>query len=290
MANISNKPGGQQVLESLPEEAVRRVPDVLQKQKKKQESPSLLEAAGWSAGATALFNAIPVWKGRAKGIGMLASGGRMLRNTALGAAAGTAVTLPAEHLVGKASDKYGNDKKFNAGHFASIAAPAVASGTIGTGAFLNTMHQMKQSGKIGTKQMVKNILSPKKVLTATGREFSNIGNLFKTKRFGSGLLAAGMLGLSAIEPAQYIMQTRKKKDMLEKKASVAKIVKSVKKTGKKISEARESSKAKNRIVGLGITAAGTYYGIDRFIDKRKKRVSEFKNDVHKTFGEPGLYV
>ncbi len=290
MANTSTKPLGQQVsdrvLEQIPEEAARHIPDVIQKQQRKTESPSLLSAAGWSAGATAAFNAPSVWKGRAKGIGMLASGGRLLRNIGLGAAAGTAVTLPAEYLVGRASDKYGDDKKFDAGHFGAIAAPAIASGTIGTGAFLNTVDQMKQSGKIGTKQMIRNIISPRKVLHATGREFRNVGNLFKSKKFGTGLLAAGMLGLSAIEPVQYLMQTKKKKP-LEKEASARK---NVKKVAKAVSDKVKSSHAKNKIVGLGAIAAGTYYGADHFIEKRKKRVSDFKKNVHQTFGEPGLYT
>jgi hypothetical protein len=289
MASTTGRPLGQnvsdRVIEQLPEEAARHIPDVIQKQQRKSESPSLLSAAGWSAGATAAFNAPSVWKGRAKGLGLLASGGRIARNIGLGAAAGTAVTLPAEYLVGRASDKYSDDKKFDAGHFAAIAAPAVASGTIGTGAFLNTLDQMKSSGKIGTKQMVKNIISPRKVIHATGREFSNVGNLFKTKKFGSGLLAAGMLGLSAIEPIQYIMQTRNKKP-LEKEASAKK---SVRKALKSMSEKVKSERAKNRLVGIGAVAAGTYYGVDHFIEKRKKGLSQFKKNVHDTFGSPSLY-
>lgn len=257
----------------IPEEAMRKMPDVINKNNNTQEPPSLLSTAGWSAAATGIFQAKPLWDMRElpnniNNLSRIGSHARAFKNLGTGSIAGAAMTAPTDYLVGKMSDKYRNDKEFNAGHFAAIAAPAAVSGTIGTGALMNTMHQMKNSGKIGTKQMVKNIVSPTKILGATKREMSNIVNMLKTRRFGAGLLAAGMMGLSAIEPLQYIAQTRKKKPEVEKTASI-------KSKASKLKDSVEDYIERKRRIGLGVVAAGSYFGAKNFIEDRKKKIEDF---------------
>jgi len=263
----------------LPEEAMRRMPDAINKKNNRQESPSLLSTAGWSAAATGLFQGKSLWAGRelpqaktllSKGnnLSNVGSHARALKNLGAGAVVGAAMTAPTEYIVGKMSDKYSDDKEFNAGHFAAIAAPAAVSGTIGTGSFMNTMDQLKNSGKLGTKQMVKNIVSPTKILGTTKREMRNIGNMLKTKRFGAGLLAVGMMGLSAIEPMQYIGQTRKKEPEVEKTASI-------KSKAAKLKEKAEDYLERKRRIGLGVAAAGSYFGAKNFIEDKKKKIEDF---------------
>ena len=120
----------------LPEEAIRRMPDTINKQKQIDEAPSLLSTAGWGAAATGVFQAKPMWSARETSKHRLATAGKFARNLAAGSLAGAAMTAPADYLSGKMADKHKNDKEFNAGHFASIAAPAAVAGTIGTGSFL----------------------------------------------------------------------------------------------------------------------------------------------------------
>lgn len=257
----------------IPEEAMRKMPDVINKNNNKQESPSLLSTAGWSAAATGIFNAYPVWKGRElsnniNNLSRIGSHARALKNLGTGSIVGAAMTAPTDYLVGKMSDKYSDDKEFNAGHFAAIAAPAAVSGTIGTGVLMNTMHHMKNSGSIGTKQMVKNIISPSKILGATKREMSNIGNMLRARRFGAGLLAAGMMGLSAIEPLQYIAQTRKKEPEVEKTASI-------KSRAAKLKDSVADYVERKRRIGLGVIAAGSYFGAKNFIEDKKKKIDDF---------------
>jgi len=287
MAGLLSNPHVQgQVIDGLPEEAIRRVPDVIKKKNNDPTDSSLLSQAGWSAGATAAFNAKPVYDGRNTAKGFLnmkkvskgVSAMRVAKNLGVGALAGTAVTLPTEYLVGKASEKYQNDDQFHAGHFAAIAAPAAISGTLGTGAFMNTMDQMRNAGKLGTKQMAKNIVSPKKIVNATGREFKNMGTMFKTRKYGTGLLAAGMMGLSAIEPLMYMNQTMKKKSK----------DKELKKT------AASKHMISNKAIGLGILAGGGYVGVKSFINDKRKKVSDYKRSrkhiKKEIFGEPGLMI
>jgi len=294
----------------VPEEAMRRAPNVINAKNNTNESPSLLSTAGWSAAATGLFQAKPVWENRerataakwfkdgkvyqkANNIKPFVSAGKVVRNIGTGSILAAALTAPTDWLSGKMSEKYQDDKKFNPSHFAAIAAPAAISGTIGTGALMNSMDQMKDSGKIGTKQMIKNSLSSKKIFHATGREMGNVANVLKTKKIGSGLLAAGMLGLSAADPIQYIMNTKKNKEQSKKdKKQYIKKEASVKSATSKLRTKAKDYIERRRLLGLGIMATGTYLGAKNFIEDKKKKINDHANKRYEKyqhlFGEPGL--
>ncbi len=284
-----------QMLDTLPEEAMRRMPDAINAKNNVEQAPSLLSTAGWSAGATGVFNSNAVIQNRQKplaakmfkggnNLSQLASYGKAVKNIGVGAGVGTLMTAPTEYIVGKMSDKYKDDKEFHGGHFASIAVPAAISGTIGTGSFINTMNQMGNSGNIGTKQMIKNIVSPTKILETTGKEMRNVTSMFKTKKFGAGLLAAGMMGISALEPLAYINQTKKEPGM-EKEASV-------KSKASKIKAKAADYLERRRRLGLGVIATGTYFGAKDFVEDKKKKVSDHARGAadarRHIFSEPGL--
>lgn len=262
----------------LPEEAVKRMPDAINKKNNVDSAPSLLSTVGWGAGATGAFQAKSMWQGRElakkktlfnpKSLSRLSSAGKFARNLGAGAAAGALVTAPADYLSGKMSEKYENDDKFHAGHFAAIAAPSAVAATAGTGSFLNTVEQMKAAPKIGTKQMVKNIVSPTKIMSSAKKEFRGIGSTFRTGKIGSGLLAATLIGASAIDPLMYLNKTlkKKKKDNMEKTASFKE---SVKKSVKK-------NQIKNKIAGAAILSAATYYGLKSAKDTATRNYREWK--------------
>jgi hypothetical protein len=254
----------------LPEEVIRHMPDAVNKQKHIDEAPSLLSTAGWGAAATGIFQAKPMWSAREISKNSLSTAGRVAKNLGAGSIAGAAVTAPADYLSGRMAYKYKYDKEFNAGHFASIAAPAAVAGTIGTGSFLNTVNQMENVKTLGTKNMMKNIVSPQKILGATKQEFSNLGASIKSgnvKKMGMGLLGVGLMAASAIDPLMYIAKTRKKKgDDIQKTASIKKKI--------------QAARLKNRLVGSAVIAAGTYTALVAAKDKAKKDLRELKDSPH----------
>ena len=278
----------------VPETAIRKIPTENNIQNNSQTAPSLLNTTGWSAAANGLFHAKPVWENReraaaakwlkdgkiyqkAKNIAPLLSAGKAIGNLGIGSATSAAITAPADWLSGKMGQKYQNDKQFNPAHFAAIATPAIISGTLGTGALMNSMDQMKNSGKIGTKKMVKNILSPKKILHATKKEMKNISHSFKGKHIGRGLLASALLGTSLIDPIQYIIRTKnnKKRAQDNNKKYIKKEASAKLKLGTKVSDYL----ARKRQLGIGLLALGTYVGVKKFIEDKRRDINNHADKV-----------
>ena len=287
---------------NVPETAIRKAPTVISKTEQNNDStPSLLSAAGWSAGTTAAFQTGKVWANREKAhianarkgvkeLSRIGSHAKALRNLASGSLLGAAVSAPMDYLSSKEYEKYKNDQNFNAGHLAAIAAPAAASATLGTGALMHTMKSLKDSGKTGTTQMLKDIVSPSKIWKSTKNELSNIKNITKRGKIGSGLLAAGFMATSALEPLQYYMNTHKKKnvkkDNLEKKASI----------NPAKSEKLKAYLAKSKMLGAGVAATGAYFGVKGFINDRRQKINDLYGQNLSTrgirkeiSGEAGLY-
>ena len=218
---------------------------------KTEDTPkaSLLDEYGIGAGLLAFGGLITKAKfaPRVAGKGLLALGMHGLRRTgskighsAVGGLAGAALISPAAYLSAKAGENSKNDKNFNAANFASIAAPAAASGLLSYGMFSNISSSIAQADKTGYKGMVKNIFSPKRNIRyakhgfdLAGKTFSKVDtskvskvkpgfNLSRAKRVkglmgkqwkgrAGGILALGMLGMEAIAPGMYLGQTLKNK-------------------------------------------------------------------------------
>ena len=217
----------------------------------KGEKSSLLEEYGIGTGMIALGGLFTRAKfgPRLATKGLLALGmhgvrrtGARIAHAATGAVAGGLLMTPTAYLSAKAMENSENDKEFDAKNFASIAAPAAASGLLGYGMFANISKSIAQGDKTGHKGMVRNIFSPKRNirfskhgLKLAGKVFGKVDTSkvpkvksgFNLSRFtrakglmntqwkgrSAGLMTLGLLGMEAIAPAMYLNQTlNKKKD------------------------------------------------------------------------------
>lgn len=186
---------------------------------------SLLDEYGIGAGLLAFGGLLTKAKfaPRMAGKGLLAMGlhglrrtGAKLGHSAVGALTGAALITPTAYLSAKAAERSKDDKKFNAGNFASIAAPATASGLLSYGMFSNISQSIANADKSGYKGMVKDIVSPKRNIRYSKHGFKLARSAFKPGKVKGrlgGLLALGMLGMEAIAPGMYLNQTlNNKKD------------------------------------------------------------------------------
>lgn len=216
-----------------------------------ETSTSLLDEYGLGAGILALGGLLSKarFAPRLAGKGLLALGMHGMRRTGarighsvVGGLAGAALMTPAAYLGAKAMENGEKDKKFNAGNFAAIAAPAAANGLLGYGMISNIGQSVSRADKSGYKGMIKNIFSPKRNirfskhgLKLAGKVFGKVDTSkvpkvksgFNLSRFtrakglmntqwkgrSAGLMTLGLLGMEAIAPAMYLNQTlNKKKD------------------------------------------------------------------------------
>ena len=237
---------GQGIVAEMP--SASRIADPILKEK--GEDSSLLGEFGLGAGILALGGLLSKAKFAprlAAGKGILAMGMHGLRRTgaklghsATGGLAGAALLTPTAYLGNKAIEQGENDKKFDAGNFASIAAPAVANGLLGYGMFANISQSVSQADKTGYKGMVRNIFSPKRNIRYAKHGFKLAGKAFgkvdtsrvskvkpgfnfsrlsrakglmgtQWKGRAGGLVALGLMGMEAIAPAMYLNKTLKNK-------------------------------------------------------------------------------
>ncbi len=261
-----------QAIGVLPDGMAQIAPEVHRKATRR-EYPSLLETAGMSAGITGAFMANGAVKSslRNSSAGKSLAGwskarvvGRGLKNLAAGSAAGALLTAPVDYYQSKLSAKYDNDEKFKASHFGALLVPATVSATLGTGAFSNTMTQIRNSGKQGTAKTVKNILSPTKNWAATKHEFRNIKRTFAgggKAKIGQGILMGLMAGASLIDPAIYAGKKlfgKKEENNMEKKAALRPSVK--------------HGTLADKIVGRIALGAIGVYGGEKLYERRKKQL------------------
>jgi len=254
------------LIDGLPEEAARYIPDaVSQATNKPPPKATLLNTVGISAGATAAFNGPKVWKDRfGKNVKAVTKSGKALvHGKALGrllsgSVAGAVATAPIEYAQARIAENYEGDKKFHGGHFAAIAAPSLLSATIGTGSFTNTMEQLGKSGTQGVAKTVKNILSPTKIMDTTKKEVGNVKTLLGggKGKIGKGLLAAALMGTSLIDPALYAYRTLTGK----------------KKEGKMEKTAAKWTKVERDATAKIVAAGATLYAGDKLLKKRKKQL------------------
>ena len=213
-----------------------------------ETSTSLLDEYGLGAGILALGGLLSKarFAPRLAGKGLLALGMHGMRRTGarighsvVGGLAGAALMTPAAYLGAKAMENGEKDKKFNAGNFAAIAAPAAANGLLGYGMISNIGQSVSRADKSGYKGMIKNIFPPKRNIRYAKHGFKLAGKAFNKadiskvpairsgfnmsridrakglmgaqwKGKAGGILALGMLGLEAIGPGMYLNKTLKK--------------------------------------------------------------------------------
>ncbi len=148
--------------------------------------------------------------------GKIAGWGTQLKKMSPAALISGIVGAPTQYAADKASKRYKDDKKFDAGHFVEQAVPAAATAYLAGGMSSNFMtHAGKLgNGTFGVKDFIKNTVHPTAIHAGFKREADSIKNSFNTakgasfggrfKAMGRGLLGVGLLGLDLIPSGQYL--------------------------------------------------------------------------------------
>jgi len=177
-------------------------------------SQTLLATGLGEAGTLAAFTALSNKKLGFKG--SLTSKKNLL-NAGKAGLMGGAILAPASYLAAKANEKYKDDKSFNAGHFAAIAAPSAFNATMASGIYNNAMSSARRANNGISKSMSKDMFSVKRNLTFTENELGKAKNSMSRVAHGGklgsaggrmgGLLALGFGAMSAIDPLTYAYKT-----------------------------------------------------------------------------------
>jgi len=152
---------------------------------------------------------------------------------------GGAIAAPAQYAADKATEKYKNDKKFNAGHFAEQAVPAAATAYLTAGTVGNLIKHAPELGKgnLSATDFVKKTLAPSAIHSGFKREVSTVKKSFDWKNMkggkwgiakglAGGIVSGALLGMDMIAPAQYAgklfkSDKDKKGKQMEKQAGLA---------------------------------------------------------------------
>ena len=239
--------GGTAVQAGLPTEAKRHLP---------QDEPTLLGTAAGDGGFNTLFGMGSL--GAAKGLSKVPMAGKLL---GVGLVSGV-TSAPLTYAAEKTYNKYKDDKKFDFRHMGAITGTSLAAGTIGTGAMFNASNHLGKLHEHGVMQTTKNILNPVNVLKETKTQFAPLlgagakggASTGFLKGKGGALMAAGMLGMSLINPISYYRDTKKR----EREA--------MRNNGLK----KTAAINKETLVGAAITGVGGYYTAKYWLDKQRK--------------------